>query len=602
MRAIRSSLGGLLLAAAPTLAGAEEPERPAEADAESQGPEVGWVVTDDLEIRWWRKPERLADFPERGVLNYVEQVNRLTANASVGDFAIYGQLDQVALYFNRYRLDGTEYSERQLLQPSLQLTDQSLFGLQDQAPLSLSGPGFSFVNVEKLSVHYKTREIDVTVGDFYAAFGRGGALNINRNTDIDIDTSIQGVKAVWRPGDWAITGVFGQLNRQQVYQDNPNVSIGGDRRHAVAGLRVERFGIGPATLGVHGSAFDFVAEDGLAAGLRELGTTPDVLVGGATFDLGTGPLEWAGEVDVYGFPTDASWGGSPACDDVRPCLGFGAYLSAVAYVGPASILMEFKRYKDAERVNGPLTTELYEVAILPTLEYEIAITEDSSAALNSNDVTGGLARVDFFVSDGVLPFVSLFVARDGYQGPLHFNRVDETIVHGLVGVEAIADQSSLLLNAGVRVDRRDKVVDWDWGSDRQIHADVNAKFPLAGDLFLAPQINVENYRWGVNIGPDESEEGQQTDYWEMESSLSFMKGSQVAATWFTDFTTNPLVSDSGNLGANVFGALELQYKPTPAWTVKVFGGAYKSGIRCAGGQCRVLPGFNGGRVAVSGTL
>lgn len=571
--------------------------------AEKKKNNVGWVITDDLEIRWWRRPERLADFPDRGIYNYVEQVNRLTANASFGKFAAYGQLDQVALFFNRYRLDGNEYSERQLLQPSLQPGgDQSFFQLQSQAPLSLSGPGFSFVNVEKLAVQYKTRELDMTVGDFYAAFGRGGALNLNRNTDIDIDTSIQGVKAMWRPGDWAVTAVMGQLNRQQVFQDNPNISLAGDRRHAVAGLRIERYGLGPATVGIHGTAFDFVGEDGLAAGLRELGSAPDVLVGGATGELSTGPIEWAAEADVYAFPTNDAWGGNEPCDGAPTCLGYGAYMSSTIFAGPTTILIEAKRYKNAERVNGPLTPELYEVAILPTLEYEIAITEDSAAGMNSNDITGGLARIDIFALDSLLPYASIFVARDMNQGPLHFNKVDETIIHGLTGIEVIKGDSSVLFNAGLRVDRRDKVDDWDWGADRQIHGDINAKFPLAGQLFLAPQVNIENFQWGTNIFPDDPIEAQQTDYWEMESSVSFMWGSQFAATWFTDYTTNPLVTDEGNLAEDVFGAVEIQYKPTPSWTVKVFGGAYKSGIRCAGGQCRVLPGFNGGRFSVTGTF
>jgi NADH-quinone oxidoreductase subunit L len=35
-----------------------------------------------------------------------------------------------------------------------------------------------------------------------------------------------------------------------------------------------------------------------------------------------------------------------------------------------------------------------------------------------------------------------------------------------------------------------------------------------------------------------------------------------------------------------------------ALTIKAFYGAYKSGIRCSGGQCRVLPGFEGARVSL----
>jgi hypothetical protein len=543
----------------------------------------GATFNEDLEIRWWRRPERLADFPDREIFNYVEQVNRLSTFFNRGKVNGWVQLDQVALFFNRYKLDGTLYNERELIQPGVR---------------SLT-PGFSYVNLEKIALTYKSGDVDMTLGDFYAAFGRGGTLNLNRNVDIDIDTSIQGARAIYRPGEWSISALIGQLNRQQVFQDNPNILIGADRRHAIAGVSIERYGIGPANVALHGTAVDYVTEGGLAAGFRELGSGVDVLVGGLTVEMGTGPVDWAGEIDLYGFPTEVAWGGGARCGGRPNCVGFAGYLSSTVYVGAASILFEGKRYKDAERINGPLTSELYEIAILPTLEYEMAITEDSAAALNSNDVWGGLVRVDLQATDSFMPYVSMMVARDLDQGLLHFNRVPETILHPLTGVELIAGESSVLANAGWRTDLRDGVA---WSYDRQIHADIQAKVPIGGGFFFAPQVNIEQFKWGVNIGPGDSPELQQTDYVELESSISLMKGSRFAATWFTDYTTNPLVNDVGNIGRNWFGALEIQYKPTPAWTLKVFGGAYKSGIRCAGGQCRQLPGFNGARIAATGAF
>lgn len=545
--------------------------------------QIGVTFNNDTEIRWWRRPERLPDFPNREVFNYVEQVNRFSAFFTRGKWTGWAQLDQVALFFNRYRLDGVLFTERELVQPSLRSRS----------------PGFSYINLEKFAISRKGGDLDITFGDFYAAFGRGGTLNLNRNVDIDIDTSIQGLKAVYRPGEYTITGLVGHLNRQQVFQDNPNILIGPDRRHAIAGLSIERYGVGPATVALHGVAVDYVTQDGFAAGFQELGTTPDVLVGGMTVEMGTGPVDWAGEVDFYGFPTNAAWGGAEPCGGEPRCVGFAGYLSSTVYAGSTSILFEGKRYKDTERINGPLTSELYEIAILPTLEYELAITEDSAATLNSNDIWGGLVRIDFQASDSLMPYFSFMAARDNDLGILHFNRVPETIFHPLTGVEYIAGEGSVLANAGWRTDLRDGR---QWGYDRQLHADIQAKMPLGNGFFFAPQVNIEHFKWGVNIGPGESPELQQTDYVELESSLSLMKGSQLALTWFTDYTTNPLVNDIGNLGQNWFGALEVQYKPTPAWTLKAFFGAYKSGIRCAGGQCRQLPGFNGARIAATGAF
>ena len=72
-----------------------------------------------------------------------------------------------------------------------------------------------------------------------------------------------------------------------------------------------------------------------------------------------------------------------------------------------------------------------------------------------------------------------------------------------------------------------------------------------------------------------------------------------------DWTDNPLIPALGNTtavveplfgadwGKNLYFALEAQYKPTPASQFTALLGAYKAGIRCSGGQCRTLPGFNG---------
>jgi hypothetical protein len=160
----------------------------------------------------------------------------------------------------------------------------------------------------------------------------------------------------------------------------------------------------------------------------------------------------------------------------------------------------------------------------------------------------------------------------------------------VIGVEAPSSHFTVLANAGVRLDDRDGD---DSGADRQIHADVDAKMVLFGPYSAAMSVAVEQFRWGVNPL-------QQSDYVEVESSFSVLRGSQYVLNWYTDYSSNPLVNTVGNLSDRVYGALELQYKPTTSLTVKAFYGAYKAGIRCAGGQCRRLPGFDGARVSVTG--
>jgi hypothetical protein len=76
----------------------------------------------------------------------------------------------------------------------------------------------------------------------------------------------------------------------------------------------------------------------------------------------------------------------------------------------------------------------------------------------------------------------------------------------------------------------------------------------------------------------------------------------MGVTGFLDYTTNPFAKAGGNLGPYNFGAVEIYVKPSSAWTVKAFHGGYAAGIRCSGGQCRMVPAFTGTRLAVTGTF
>jgi hypothetical protein len=547
---------------------------------------VSTTFNNDFEIRYYVLDDRLPDPDDVPVFNYVEQVNRLNATAATGPWALETQVDEVALFANQYRLDDELRAERTLV-------SDDVF-----SPL----PDFSYATVEKLRGRYEKPSVVFTVGDTYAAFGRGIALNLNRNVDIDIDTSIQGVKGLFRPGAWDVTVVAGQLNRQQVFQDNVNGEIYGDLRHAVGGARVERFGLGPANIGAHGVAYDFVEETGWKPGFEELGSSPDAVIGGATAEvLGVGGIDWYVETDVFGFTSD-TLPASRANLENKP--GYATYVSAAFYPGKTTWLVEGKRYFQAERVNSLLAPELYEVVVAPTLEYERQITEDSSATVNSNDIWGGRVRMDYTLKPGELvPYVSQALFRDLELGGLHFNESPETVAHTLVGVEYIRDEFSALINAGYRIDVRDNggsrkdrgSLPGPDDSDRQLHGDAAIRFPVGSLLAGEAQVAAEVYQWGVNPF-------QQQDYVEIETGWTLQRGSAVALTWYTDLTTNPLVNSTGNLTDALYGAAELQVKPSPAWTLKAFYGAYKAGIRCSGGQCRLLPGFEGTRFSVVGSF
>jgi hypothetical protein len=567
------------------------------------GKQSSVTFNDDFELRYWTSPA-LIDLPipnadDLNVFDYIEQVNRLNTFIVAGRWNFTVQLDQVSLWLDRYYLDDQLQLERDLTGDGLPNVF-SLFGdgLEDRA----------YINLEKFRATTEGDWGTATLGDSYVAFGRGLSLNMNRNVDIDVDTSIQGAKFVFRPGAWDLTLVAGQANRQQVFQDNPNATntavpvIQGDKRHLVTGFRAERFGLGPANLGAHVVGYDFVQTPGWAASVEELDGF-DAIIGGATAELvGVAGFDTYVEGDLFHYRPDLA----SALGEDAPETGYGLYASTSAYPGPFVVLLEGKRYYQAERVNSVLTSELYEVAIAPTLEYERVITEDSAAALNSSDIWGGRVQVDWAAIPGkMVPSLAFAAFRDLDVGQgLQFSPEPETILHGVAGVEWIDGDFGLLTNVGHRRDQRDGE---DGGADRHTHFDMSLNFPIPGKLIGYVSLYAEDFRWGNNLF-------QQTDYVEVESGWTLSYKGLVSGTVFVDRSTNPLVveppedrdelipTSRPNFGDYGFLSGEFQVKPARAWTLKAFYGAQKAGIRCAGGQCRQLPSFNGARFSVVGTF
>ncbi len=551
-------------------------------------------VNDRLELRYYHYPpeKQLPGFEDRLVQDYVEQVNRLNLLVVHDQVSVGAQVDEVALFLNRYILDGELYH-------SWPLYDHTL----------LSPFPDAYATLEKLYVQRRGPVVELTLGDAYASFGRGIALNVVRNTDIDIDTSIRGVKAVAHLGRVDLTGITGVSNRQQVSQDNRNLDLARDIPHMVTGARAEVFGLGPVNAGAHGVIYSFGRDRMPGGGLERYTQPVDAMVGGATLDAsGVLGVDWALEGDLFQYQAEE------LLDEERSGPGYAVYGSASAYPGRAVVLVEAKRTVDTERLNTFVAGDEWELASVPTLEYERAITEDSSAAVNSNDLYGLRARLDYALATdptatAVRAYGSVASFRDCDTGGLHFNQTPETVVHPLAGLEVLGAKNNLRLNGGYRVDLRDapggssplcgaQEEAQDLGAnepDRMAHLDADLHVHLFGHEGVEIALTGYHFAWGTNPS-------QQEDFLEMANALTWQHGESLALTLFQDWSNNPLIDSEGNLGEQLYGAAELQWKLTPGLVMRAFYGAYKAGIHCSGGQCRSLPGFEGARLSLQGTL
>ena len=113
-------------------------EAPAVEAADGSG--ISVAVTNDFEFRYWVREQRVPSFPDRAVFNYMEQVNRTNISVAKGKWSAWAQIDQVALFANRYRLDGELINERELVGPSA------------YTPL----PNFLYINPETVSYTHLT--------------------------------------------------------------------------------------------------------------------------------------------------------------------------------------------------------------------------------------------------------------------------------------------------------------------------------------------------------------------------------------------------------------------------------------------------------------
>lgn len=546
------------------------------------GPLAGATVQvqNDFELRYHHVPDKLDYFEERNILDYWEQVDRLNLQLTKETLSIGAQVDQVAFFANNYILDGEEIQERALYTPDI-----------------ISPWKAALFRLEKLTLTKQWDSVTLDAGDTYASFGRGISLNLVKNTNIDIDTSLRGAKVGVFRGDLEFEVVSGLTNTQDISQDNPNATlvIDQDAVNMVTGARLDHYGLGPVHAGVHGVVYRFGRTDSIEQpGALRYEEELDAVVSGASAEVSALGIDWYAEGDFFGYRSEEMTGTGE-----DRSTGYAGYVSGVAYPGKAVLTVEAKRTVDTERINAFTTAENYEVAQVPTLEYENVITEDSSAAVNSNDLWGGRIRADYAIKPGaIVPYVSVAAFRDEDLGGLHFNRSPETIAHPMGGLELNQDGVVVQTNLGYRVDLRDDTAD---GSDRMAHLDATVQVPVGeGGNSIEVSLNARRFWWGTN-------DIQQHDFLEMNNALVWHQGDKWAFIAYQDFTDNPLIQSVGNFSVlddddegadeDLYGALEVMWHPNPSSTVRAFYGAYKAGIRCAGGQCRSLPGFEGGRVS-----
>jgi len=377
--------------------------------------------------------------------------------------------------------------------------------------------------LRKYYIDYQSDLFSGRLGTFYSSFGRGLTFYVQKNEALQFDEPIHGVTARLSLKHFDLTVLGGRVTEPG--REDEDEVMGG---RALVRLPLD-FYLGVSAVKARLDRFFSPGTDDVEVWSIE---------GGAN-GIG-GFLDLAAEISEI----DKTEGN-------RDKEGYGRYFSAAAYIGPVSILGEYKDYYNfAYRYNEPPN----------------AGRADES--YEHNDVKGPrlLVSADIFAT-GTLLHAS--------YGSFNTHK-KETSPGGTTGDGQNEWYAGIEQTIG-RVYFMGSYFDRDW-VDREIGekhtlADLHVRVGRAGEIILGYDQRLE-----------------ESKYFSLDTTRSFLAYS--LSPWGT-VSLRYSWEDRSGFDRDDFWGVEIQYLPKPSLIVTVFGGGDPGGLVCAGGQCRQEPRFEG---------
>ena len=434
------------------------------------------------------------------------------------DYTKVKQLASVNLEWSRFTL-GAQFEYLYWSVP---------FELRDPGDLDRLREG---LEVRKYYLDYQSRRFSGRLGTFYSSFGRGLTLYVQKNDVLRFDEPIHGATASLTLKHVDITVVGGRVTEPLLQNQH-----GSEFEDEVVGGRV--LGRLPFNLYLGGS----VVRAELARFLPE--GTDEIEV----WSVEAGGTSLGGIFDLDAEFSELEREGYRGTEE-----GHGRYLSAAAYVGPVSILGEYKDYYnfqyrynlppnagkaderyDHDDVKGPRLLVSADIFKTSSLVHASYARFDTHKTPTSPGGTGGDGQIEWYVgleqTVGPVYFQTTYFDRD-----LVDREIDER--HGVFDFHlGIGRQSEIILGWDERLEQSDY---FKLGTTRTVAA-----------YSLSPWGTVSlRYAWEDRSGFDRE------DFW----------------------------------------GVEVQALPTRTLTITVFVGGDPGGLVCAGGQCRIEPRFEGAK-------
>ena len=450
---------------------------------------------------------------------------------------------------------------------------------------------------ERLYLVVTRPEFDLTLGDFYASFGKGLALSLIQLDELGQDTTVRGGKLNIHHKDLGLTLLAGTINVLDM--DN---STGWDapwQPEPLVGGRLEYNLFGKVLAGTH--AVYLIRDNHKLVDANE---RPENWFGydaiwGVGFDV---PDLWGDRLS-FGGELNLQWTLEPAKpvtgeDRKGKHKGTAAYASANLQLGDLSILSEFKYYDDFELIGFDKKPYVQMYHLPPTLDRKKAEINEGNKS-----VTGVRFRLDYNVGE-IGPLELLLFANYGYFHNWQEGRGataiagDKRIHTPFGGFELQWDASpgagQAQASAGMR-----KVLDHDADDSiyrQDIHLEVSVEQAFGDHGVELKYLLLDRKKLVMDLNEWREMELTLSYKWSPRLTVALTYERQEDPTqvaWVLSDPNDPTSEQVPGAG-NLFSAA-IRYNPEflPGSYVNLRIGESRGGIKCLSGICRQMPPFAG---------
>jgi hypothetical protein len=534
---------------------------------------LGWSVgarAQGLSFRGWQ-----LSVTESLYVNYNET---LSVNNQLHDFAFVDVKNRLNLQLTSRWLDT-----------GVRLDGAWFVGVSDDPQLdeAFRSKYADHLTAEKFWLAVRRRDYSLELGDFYATFGKGIALSVQKVDELGMDTTLRGGKAVIRSDLVTGTVLAGYSNVVNVGDlimeklDDPNDLVVGVEAKVKPARWLE--------VSAHTSWFRF------STNWREVASSGDharqdlTLVGGLVSipglaDILSVEVEYNYQMNhemVYGMvPEEWLLTYNEESGD-----GHALYTMVAAHHGVFHFLGEGKFYKGFKGT-GLVGKDLQSASGTPEVAYygSLPPLEDPDLFLRAGyyDQWGFHTRVDAEIPGSGTILFAAYSHTDELDvqdlGPDLDNASRVRHVYG--GAEQRVDRWSLSgkLFGGYRKDKEGLGADY-----TMFHTDAEVQFPMWGAHSMEMHGRMERYENALAFGSKE--------FTVAKGTASYTFAPHVSLSFNYEFSDK---ADEKSLsGKEHFLSGEAAWRFLPGSYLKLFAGATRGGLKCAGGMCRKFPPFEG---------